>query len=182
MSRHLRSRRGRASLVAFGTAAVAIGIYAAVAAAGPSPAVIDACALSGQGQLRIVGDGDSCKKNETAVSWNVEGPTGVTGATGATGATGNTGATGAMGTPGATGNAGATGATGAPGADGGQHIVYSGSVNPDGSPQETGFTVTHTAGSGFYVSSGKLHHRDDHAGQRNQHLGRLRIVDRADRP
>ena len=133
MSRHLRSRRGRAYLVAFGTAAVAIGIYAAVAVAGPSTGVINACALTGQGQLRIIGDGGSCKPNETAVSWNVEGPTGVTGATGATG---NTGATGAMGFP----------------------------------------------GRDVHRKLRQLHHRDDHAGQRNQHLGRLRIVDRADRP
>ena|SRR5262245_38057749 len=29
-------------------------------------------------------------------------------------------------------------------------LVYSGSVNPNGTPQETGFTVTHTAGTGLY--------------------------------
>jgi len=28
--------------------------------------------------------------------------------------------------------------------------VYSGSVNPNGTPQETGFSVQHTAGSGLY--------------------------------
>ncbi len=68
--------------------------------------------------------GDTCKKNETAISWNESGQTGATGATGSQGATGPggatgpTGATGPGGATGATGPGGATGQTGATGATG----------------------------------------------------------------
>ena len=86
--------------------------------------------------LRVVAAVENCKKNETAIDWNIQGPQGVsgpqgpigaTGATGAqgpkgdtgdTGATGPTGATGAQGPKGDTGDTGATGPTGATGAQG----------------------------------------------------------------
>ena len=56
--------------------------------------------LKQNGDLRI---SSSCHHNETAISWNTEGPTGPTGARGATGAAGATGATGAAGATGSTG-------------------------------------------------------------------------------
>src|SRR5262245_7228260 len=73
-----------------------------------------------------------------------QGPTGPAGATGATGATGLAGATGATGAQGPTGAVGPTGPQGLPG-DAGANRVYSGSVNPNGTPQESGFTVQHLA-------------------------------------
>ena len=114
-----------------------------------------------------------CTPAETQVSWNQQGqtgPTGPAGAKGDTGATGAQGPAGAAGATGATGPAGADGAQGPAGAVGpqgptgatgpqgpaartvrvGAGAVFSGSVNPNGTPQESGFTVQHTAGSGLY--------------------------------
>jgi hypothetical protein len=46
---------------------------------------------------------------------------------------------------------GEQGPPGPPGPPGPANRVFGGSVNPDGTPQETGFTVEHTAGSGTYI-------------------------------
>jgi hypothetical protein len=120
-----------------------------------------------------------CTAFETKITWNQQGqagapgpagPKGDTGATGPKGDTGPAGADGAPGPKGDTGDAGPpgpkgdtgdtgpkgdTGATGPQGPQGlrgpaGPNTVFSGSVNPNGSPQESGFTVQHTAGSGLY--------------------------------
>ena len=86
--------------------------------------VIDACAAKKTGALREVASLSSCKKSDTKLSWNEQGPTGpagpsgAAGPTGATGAAGPTGATGPTGPTGATGAAGPTGATGATGPTG----------------------------------------------------------------
>jgi hypothetical protein len=76
--------------------------------------VISAC-VSKTGQIRLVGAGETCKSNESPLSWNIQGPQGPQGLQGPAGPTGATGATG---TPGAVGAAGATGATGPQGAAG----------------------------------------------------------------
>ena len=73
-------------------------------------APLRACAAKSTGQLRLLGDGDTCRGNETLVTWSIEGPKGDTGAPGTPGAKGDKGDTGD------TGPAGATGATGAAGA------------------------------------------------------------------
>ena len=92
-----------------------------------STAVLSACVDKSTGAMRM---SNSCTSNETAVSWNIAGPTGATGAkgdrgekgltgsTGGTGRAGNTGATGAKGERGEKGLTGATGATGKPGPTG----------------------------------------------------------------
>src|SRR5207253_144972 len=55
---------------------------------GASPAraqsggVINACYDTKNGQLRRVSDPTECKKTETALTWNLQGPPGATGATG----------------------------------------------------------------------------------------------------
>ena len=121
------------------------------------------------GQARMVAGSGDCRPNETLITWNIQGPHGATGATGATGAAGPTGPTGAQGIAGPAGEdgetgvqgpqgvqgpTGATGATGAAGPAGpagdGTNRVYGGSVNPNGTPQVTGFSVTHAPGSGLY--------------------------------
>jgi hypothetical protein len=71
--------------------------------------VIYACTNKKTGELfEVAGPGD-CKKNQTPVSWNIQGPAGPTGPTGPTSATGPTGPTGATGPTGPTGPAPATG-------------------------------------------------------------------------
>lgn len=61
-------------------------------------------AITPGGQLRVIDPAkDSCKTNETPLSWSQTGPKGEPGATGAAGPTGATGATGAAGPPGPAG-------------------------------------------------------------------------------
>lgn len=77
----------------------------------------------GKGQLRVIDteNGETCKKNETALSWNQKGEEGDTGAQGPQGLQGETGATGADGAAGLQGPAGpaaAQGLAGEPGDDG----------------------------------------------------------------
>ena len=70
------------------------------------------------------------------------------------------------------------------------NTAYSGSVNSNGSPQESGFTVQHTAGSGLYRIDFPAGTFAGSAGKfliatvtpiGRSHLGELRLVDRADR-
>jgi hypothetical protein len=78
--------------------------------------VIRACA-NPAGQIRLIGPGESCRHEETLVTWNVVGPQGPPGPVGPPGPA---------------------------------NRVFSGSVNANGTPQETGFTVQHPAATGFY--------------------------------
>lgn len=89
---------------------------------------ITAC-VKKNGNVSLVGESEACKKNETRVSWNIEGPKGDRGATGPQGPKGDTGATGATGPAGPKGDTGATGATGPIGPAG-----------PKGDPGATGAT------------------------------------------
>jgi hypothetical protein len=86
--------------------------YAAVSALTANDGVIQACANTVNGQLRLLDDGSQCRGNETATSWNQTGPTGDSGPTGQSGATGPTGPIGPS------GPAGKDGEPGPPGADG----------------------------------------------------------------
>jgi hypothetical protein len=81
-----------------------------------------------------------CTAHETMITWNQKGPAGAAGPAGATGPVGP------QGDIGATGQAGPQGLRG----PAGPNTAYSGSVNPNGTPQESGFTVQHTAGAGLY--------------------------------
>ena len=119
----MRLRRRRVLLVALPLLALVAGVALAAqpSARRPSNAVINACVKKGSGQLRVVRTGASCRKNESRLSWNVQGPAGPRGATGATGATGPAGAAGPAGPAGpagAKGDPGARGATGPPGPKG----------------------------------------------------------------
>jgi hypothetical protein len=77
-------------------AAVA-GAAAAAAAAGgiawatiePPNGVITACYQKNNGQLRVVGAGESCNPAELALQWNQTGPQGAPGPQGSRGPTGS---------------------------------------------------------------------------------------------
>jgi hypothetical protein len=158
--------------------AVAGGIaYATIPDSGN---VYTGCMLKNIGTVRLIDPSlppgnlmSHCTAFETKITWNQQGqagtpgpagPKGDTGAPGPKGDTGPAGADGAQGPKGDTGPAGAdgaqgpkgdTGATGPQGPQGergpaGPNTVFSGSVNPNGTPQESGFTVQHTAGSGLF--------------------------------
>lgn len=88
------------------------GAYAAGSA---SNSVIHGCAKKTDGTLRVAA---TCLSSESAISWNVQGPTGLQGPRGETGAKGAKGATGAAGPAGAPGAAGPAGPAGPPGPSG----------------------------------------------------------------
>lgn len=96
--------------------AVAVGQLSA-----QTPQIRSCVSRSAQGQVRIIGAGESCKNNEELVVWSLlgpvgpQGPQGLQGATGATGPVGPTGATGPEGPQGEPGPQGATGPQGAMG-------------------------------------------------------------------
>ncbi|HLZ73162.1 MAG TPA: hypothetical protein VKV26_24930 [Dehalococcoidia bacterium] len=134
----VRGGHGRLVWLAAGLAlgVLATGAVALVRASG-SGGTITACVKdNGERNTRIVGTAADCKQNESALTWNQQGPAGPagpqgpagpvgpqgpqgdTGAPGATGATGPIGPAGPQGPKGDTGPAGATGATGATGAQG----------------------------------------------------------------
>jgi microcystin-dependent protein len=69
---------------------------------------LTACVKQANGAMRLAGSAADCKNDETAVSWNAQGPAG---ATGPTGPQGETGPTGLQGPTGDTGPAGANGNT-----------------------------------------------------------------------
>jgi hypothetical protein len=113
------------------------------------------------GQIRIIDVNGHCGRNEVLLVWNVSGPQGPAGPPGPQGHPGPQGVPGPAGPAGATGSQGPKGDTGEPGPPGpagpqgvpgspGATRVYSGSVNPNGTPQETGFAVQHSAGTGLY--------------------------------
>jgi hypothetical protein len=91
--------------------AVAVG-GVAVAAGSSSPNVIQACVNKGNGAVRVVADGGSCTVNETALSWNQEGPAGTAGAQGPAGPAGEQGPAGPAGKDGDTGAPGPQGLPG----------------------------------------------------------------------
>lgn len=113
-------------LLALGAGAIlVVSVGVAYAAIPASNGTINGCYSGGQGQLRVIDaeSGETCKSNETAISWNQQGPQGIPGAIGPQGLqgiqgqqgeTGATGATGATGPQGPAGNAGEDGADGTP--------------------------------------------------------------------
>jgi Lamin Tail Domain/Collagen triple helix repeat (20 copies) len=126
----MRLRRRRVLLVALPVALVA-GVALAAQPSGrrPSNAVINACVKKGSGQVRVVRPGAVCRKKESPLSWNAQGPAGPRGADGPTGATGATGPSGPAGPAGPAGPKGDTGARGATGAAGPK-----GDAGPQGPP------------------------------------------------
>ena len=98
--RYASSRRGRLLALAAGAVlVVSVGVaYAAIPAA---DGTIDGCYISGQGQLRVIDaeGGETCKNNETALSWNEQGAPGATGPAGPAGPQGPKGDKGDKGDP-----------------------------------------------------------------------------------
>ena len=73
---------------------------------------INGCVGGGSGILRIIGVGESCKKNEMPISWSQSGKIGPEGPQGIEGPKGDTGERGPAGPEGPQGPRGETGATG----------------------------------------------------------------------
>jgi len=139
-------------MLACAGAVLVVSVGVAYAAIPDASGVINACfKKSGngdddegsgpKGSLRVIdtAKGETCKKNELALSWSQQGPkgdqgaTGLRGETGQTGATGATGPTGPQGLKGETGERGETGATGATGAAGAQGLQGDpGAAGPQG--------------------------------------------------
>ncbi len=135
-----------------------VGTTAIGVAGAASTGLISACVNRSSGTVRILVPGatagrerdderslNGCTKNETLLTWNIQGvpgtqgptgPTGPQGSVGATGATGEVGPTGPAGPQGTTGAAGSPGATGAAGAQGPQGNT--GATGPAGPQGNTG--------------------------------------------
>ncbi|MDX6505392.1 MAG: trimeric autotransporter adhesin [Gaiellaceae bacterium] len=115
----MRLRRRRVMLVALPLVLVA-GVALAAQPNGrrPSNAVINACVKKKTGQVRVVAAGASCRRGESPLTWNAQGPVGARGASGIAGATGPAGPAGPAGATGQKGDSGARGATGPAGAAG----------------------------------------------------------------
>ncbi|MBM3677592.1 MAG: lamin tail domain-containing protein [Actinobacteria bacterium] len=92
----MRVRRG--SLVLPLVVGVSLAAVAAIAtAASDADSRIDACQNARHGLVRIVGGSETCKRNETAVSWNRQGPAGPAGPIGPPGPQGPVGPQGPAG-------------------------------------------------------------------------------------
>jgi hypothetical protein len=109
----------------FGCAAISLGAVTYVSAS--SDKTIKACANKKTGAMRYIAKG-ACKKTETALSWNQNGPQGLPGSAGTNGTSGpkgDTGITGLKGDTGARGETGVAGASGNTGAVGSSFIALS---------------------------------------------------------
>ena len=73
--------------------------FVATARAGTSD-TLTACVNNASGELKVVGPTDTCKANETLLTWNQQGPMGPKGDPGTTGATGPQGPAGTNGVSG----------------------------------------------------------------------------------
>jgi hypothetical protein len=115
----MRLLRRRVLLVALPLVlAAGVALAAQPSARRPSSAVINACVKKKSGLVRVVASLNACKRAESPLSWNVQGPAGARGATGPAGAAGSAGPPGPAGAQGPKGDAGARGATGPAGAPG----------------------------------------------------------------
>ncbi|HEX6380939.1 MAG TPA: hypothetical protein VF180_06830 [Acidimicrobiia bacterium] len=161
---------GRRTAVALGIIVPVVGAASWVAASeNPSP-TIHACVHRETGQVRIVSAGEQCRRNETALEWNAEGPAGPAGA-GAEGVMGPAGPQGEMGPAGPQGDIGPAGPAGDPGPAGPQGepgpAGPAGPAGPQGPAgaggisgweQRTAFTMVSAGGIGSAVvrcTSGK---------------------------
>jgi hypothetical protein len=79
---------------------VAMGGFAVAANSAPK-GTFTACLKTRTGALRVVSAGKHCRRGESKVTWNQQGPVGATGPTGPTGVAGPTGLPGVKGDAGA---------------------------------------------------------------------------------
>ena len=134
------------ALVAAAVALVVLAGIAFATSSGPASTrvgSVTAC-VKGDGSVRVVPAGSSCRKDESVLRWGLSGEAGAAGAPGPTGPAGPTGATGPTGERGQTGRAGERGVPGPPGAAGAR-----GTTGPAGRPGTTGARgATGAAGMG----------------------------------
>jgi collagen triple helix repeat protein len=122
--------------VALGVILPVVGAASWVAASENPTPTIHACVQRDSGQVRVVSANEQCRRAETALEWNAEGPAGPTGAAGPAGpagAPGDRGPAGPKGDSGPAGPAGADGFAGQAGAAGAQ-----GDIGPAGPQGDTG--------------------------------------------
>ncbi|MEA2445324.1 MAG: hypothetical protein QOJ12_2616 [Thermoleophilales bacterium] len=106
----------RLAVVAFILGAFSAGAIAVAQSGGSPTDVVNGCVAKQTGALRVLAKGKTkCKRGESALSWNKQGPAGAPGAGGAAGAAG---AQGERGPQGERGLAGADGAQGIQGTQG----------------------------------------------------------------
>lgn len=149
---------GHRTAVALGIIIPVVGTASWVAASENSSATIHACVHRESGQVRIVSGGEQCRRNETALEWNAEGPAGPVGAgaqgeMGPAGPQGDTGPAGPTGDPGPAGPQGETGAVGPAGPQG-----PAGAPGISGWEQRTAFATVSAGGTASAVvrcTSGK---------------------------
>lgn len=117
--------------LALGAALIGAGVVNIVSAHGGDASRIHGCVKNHddddddgrRGHLYIVGPDDACKKKETALDWNIQGPQGPAGPQGPKGDTGPQGATGPQGPQGPAGPQGQTGSTGPTGLSGAEIVT-----------------------------------------------------------
>ena len=150
-----RPMQQRWRLLALGVGSVLVlSVGIAYAAIPDASGVINGCYVSGQGQLRVIDKdkGETCKNNETAISWNQKGPKGDKGDKGDTGPQGprarrarsaRRGPQGRRARPARRGSRARQAPTGAPGAQGGQ-----GRAGPPGPQGRRPGRLDHVHGQG----------------------------------
>jgi hypothetical protein len=116
---------------------------------------IRAC-VDQSGNLRIVEQGESCRKREELLAWNTVGPRGPRGRVGLTGPAGPQGATGLQGIPGPMGPEGPVGPQGLPGMPSGGVVVdaFDQEIGPaviDGNGGPAVYALRTAGGSKFIV-------------------------------
>ena len=129
-------------IIVFATALLGLFLFLAVpriiASSSPSDGVIHSCVNANSGEIKIVDQGDSCKKNGVSLAWNavgIQGEQGIQGIQGLKGDKGNTGNTGPKGDTGPKGNTGIQGIQGLKGDKG-----NTGNTGPKGSTGAKGAT------------------------------------------
>jgi hypothetical protein len=144
---------GSRSMAVFGTVVVGALTVANLGAA-DAPTQMSACVNRDTGAIRIVSPGQQCKKTESLVVWNVQGPVGPQGPAGLPGPQGPQGVQGLTGATGNTGSTGAAGATGQMGPQGPAGLDGpQGPVGPVGPQGERGAPGATAAGGLRVVDS-----------------------------
>ena len=106
----MRARKAVAATTA--TAVSVLGVAALAAAHGGDTTQIHACVAKETKYFRASGANDTCKQGETALDWNIQGPTGPQGAAGPAGPAGPQGPAGPAGAQGPAGPQGPQGPQG----------------------------------------------------------------------
>jgi hypothetical protein len=107
--------------------------------------------VADNGRLRVIDSGDSCRKGEEPLIWDVLGPQGPTGEQGAPGPAGPQGPTGATGPQGLIGPQGTTGPKGDTGSEGPQ-----GPAGPPGAVSGRAMDYRWVGCSDTFVTQGRL--------------------------